>query len=335
MAQTVIFPEQTVEGFAFSAGDGAYATAIEAPFSLTAGETYLIVWDGQEYTYTAIDIVGAVAVGSETYDPCAIAFNPAAISGLPYDLVAILTASDAPSHTIAIYQGAAEQSGIILRDYRGEETVEYGVEGILLDTPDGGTKLYVSEDMIPEGVETTVELDFSGGDMVIAPGTGKAFSSVTIPVPENLAPENIPKDMEIAGIIGTLVGSGGDVKIANGTVTGNGSTVTVNHNMGVPPDVVIAWSNAPKTAYTAYFMTGFSAKVKQSLKTITSVYTTYSSSTQHVQSTASDTMSERTASGKYIHDPQENTFKIGPGDILGTDCYFGSGDISWLAIGGL
>ena len=59
-----------------------------------------------------------------------------------------------------------------------------------------------------ETVETTVALDFSGGDMVVMPEDGQSFSAVNIPKPVNLAPENIAEGVNIAGIIGIFAGAG-------------------------------------------------------------------------------------------------------------------------------
>lgn len=60
----------------------------------------------------------------------------------------------------------------------------------------------------PDPVETEVTLDFSEGDMEVVPDAGKLFSKVSIPVPENLIPENIAKDVIVAGITGTHEGGG-------------------------------------------------------------------------------------------------------------------------------
>ena len=57
--------------------------------------------------------------------------------------------------------------------------------------------------------ETTVELDFSSGDMIVEPTEGKFLSRVDIPKPETLVPENIAKDVNIAGVVGTHEGGGG------------------------------------------------------------------------------------------------------------------------------
>lgn len=64
-----------------------------------------------------------------------------------------------------------------------------------------------------EAEEVTVDLDFSEGDMVIAPEEDKVFSTVKIPKPDTLTPENIAKGVEIAGIVGTLAVSNAAIEI--------------------------------------------------------------------------------------------------------------------------
>ena len=55
--------------------------------------------------------------------------------------------------------------------------------------------------------EKTVELALANGNQVLTPTAGKNFSKVTITKPTTLTPENIRKDMDIGGVIGTLEGS--------------------------------------------------------------------------------------------------------------------------------
>lgn len=64
-----------------------------------------------------------------------------------------------------------------------------------------------------ETEEATVELDFSGGDMTVKPTEGKFLSRVDIPKPETLVPENIAKDVNIAGVVGTHEGGGGATEV--------------------------------------------------------------------------------------------------------------------------
>lgn len=80
--------------------------------------------------------------------------------------------------------------------------------------------------LINAASDTTVDLQMSNGNQVISPASGEYFSKVTVKKPTTLSPENIKKDVNIGGVVGTLAwgggGSGGDFK-ADGTVpmTGN------------------------------------------------------------------------------------------------------------------
>lgn len=60
-----------------------------------------------------------------------------------------------------------------------------------------------------EEIATTEELDMADGNMVITPNEGQAFSSVTINKPDTMLPENIKKDINIGGVVGTLESGGG------------------------------------------------------------------------------------------------------------------------------
>jgi hypothetical protein len=126
---------------------------------------------------------------------------------------------------------------IILKDKSGTEQT-YDYKKVSFRTPTEGEKaefifpnfaeLEVTENgeySVPEGVDgytkvkanvpvptlisgAEFELDFSDGDINIAAPDGYAFTGGTIKKPENLVPENIAKDVEIAGIVGTHEGGG-------------------------------------------------------------------------------------------------------------------------------
>lgn len=75
----------------------------------------------------------------------------------------------------------------------------------------GTTELITPEDMpshIPLPEEKTVELDFSAGAVEVTPSGSKLLTKVIIPVPANLTPENIAKDVDIAGVVGTMEACG-------------------------------------------------------------------------------------------------------------------------------
>ncbi len=134
---------------------------------------------------------------------------------------------------------------IILKDKSGTEQT-YDYKKVSFRTPTEGEKaefifpnfaeLEVTENgeySVPEGVDgytkvkanvpvptlitdAQLELDFSDGDMPISAPDGYAFTGGTIIKPETLIPENIAKDIVIAGIVGTHEGGGGAVE---GTAT--------------------------------------------------------------------------------------------------------------------
>lgn len=231
MAENVILAEQYLDGFSYDEHTGYYVFADETGwFSLEEGVVYHIVWDGVDYYLTSYGIVldeyEHIAVGNEAFvkgesttviEPFVVLYRPA------HDWAFILSADDSAAHNVGIYQVIEDEEpetpeGIILRDYKGEETTHYGMEMLEVDTTDGGTELYVRNDLIATPVETTVVLDFSTGDMEVTPADGQVFSKVIIPVPENLKPENIPKDENIAGVVGTLAG-GSNVKAITKFVT--------------------------------------------------------------------------------------------------------------------
>lgn len=144
---------------------------------------------------------------------------------------------------------------ILLKDRDGTPVAKEGVDkGINVLLTDGTEKIYVDSSEVPEPVTKTVELDFSESDsMTITPEDGQVFSSITIPKPKNLTEANIAADVDVAGIIGALVG-GGNVKASYGWLWGNGSTLVIPHGLGVVPDFAVilstdsggsAWKRVP------------------------------------------------------------------------------------------
>lgn len=56
----------------------------------------------------------------------------------------------------------------------------------------------------PKAEETkTLTPDFSSGNQVITPTSGKVLSQVTLTKPTDLLPENIAKDKNVCGVVGT------------------------------------------------------------------------------------------------------------------------------------
>lgn len=159
---------------------------------------------------------------------------------------------------------------IVLRDRNGKEINYHGIDYLNVKTPDGETQGYAAYDpetlvpenlvsgvvvgdvegalKVPQAVETTINPDFSAGDMEIVPEDGQVFSKVGILKPANLLPENITKDVDIAGVVGTLepqVESSGGNPVpwmfmavqANAfarLITGTSSPVSVKPSISIP-----------------------------------------------------------------------------------------------------
>ena len=126
----------------------------------------------------------------------------------------------------------------------------------------------------PDPVETEVTLDFSEGDMEVVPDAGKLFSKVSIPVPENLIPENIAKDVEIAGITGTHEGGGGSVEIRPLEVTENGIYVATGSVYGYSPVVVNVEQGADTDEINTILDQINGEKIGEKMYTVTFIYGT-------------------------------------------------------------
>lgn len=93
---------------------------------------------------------------------------------------------------------------IILKDRDGNDEIYEGITKVKFNTTDGGTQTF----MEGETTTVTVEPDFSEGNMTVAPEEGMFFSEVAVKKPDTLIPGNIAKDVDVAGVVGTLEGGG-------------------------------------------------------------------------------------------------------------------------------
>lgn len=67
----------------------------------------------------------------------------------------------------------------------------------------------VAGELIGEGVSKEVALSLADGDQTVEADPETLMSEVIIKKPETLLPENIAKDVEIAGVVGTMLGDDG------------------------------------------------------------------------------------------------------------------------------
>lgn len=116
--ETDFIPEQTFSGFAYDEGSGAYVYAGPAGASFTAGETYIVVWDGVSYTTEAtyMSEFGTVALGNlslmggeDTGEPF-MGYTMAAVDeegGTQY-VVGFGSLEEGETHTIRVYQRTSD-----------------------------------------------------------------------------------------------------------------------------------------------------------------------------------------------------------------------------------
>lgn len=124
-----------------------------------------------------------------------------------------------------------------------KEELELSVEVVengeyVMEAPEGKVYNKVSAKVaVPFKEEQikTIDIDFKNGDMQVAADAGKAMSSVRIPKPATLLPENIAEGIEIAGIVGTHVGGSADVRYVTFM---NGNTELYRKPVAVGDDCV-------------------------------------------------------------------------------------------------
>ncbi len=160
-----------------SGGDGT--VPLMQPIGLKTGSIYQILWNNVSYILEAKDIsyngIPAIAVGN------GIAWG-GEDNGLPFAI------GEIPEEYVSFTGGA------------------YG----LIIPLDGSITFKIGGYLIRDVEKLNVNLDFSQGDMTVVPEAGKLINRVDIQKPATLVPENIAKDVNVAGVVGTHEG-GGDI----------------------------------------------------------------------------------------------------------------------------
>ena len=149
---------------------------------------------------------------------------------------------------------------IVLKDMNGDDMFFEGVAAVKLNLDDGSTQIFSKG----EAIAKRIALDFSNGDMIVE-DEDKLFSTVKIYKPETLIPENIAKDVEIAGVVG-IHESGGLIDYVNdeyectNTVMGQYSnfkgvrSMTFHHLTSVAPECFANCSDLVKVDfYNAWY----------------------------------------------------------------------------------
>lgn len=140
----VLVEETTLDGFVQNSAYGLYFTYTTKPFSLVVGETYTVLWDGEEYVVTAQDAStlndGAemIAIGNGTAfgmsgnnEPFIIATDVSILFFFAAD-----PNDTAASHNVGIFQGAVTVKTLDEKylpmdaiDARIEEYISSALEG--------------------------------------------------------------------------------------------------------------------------------------------------------------------------------------------------------------
>lgn len=220
MGRKLIFSQVIpASDFSLNTDFGALAAyRYENDTPLAVGETYIVSWDGQEYECVAQDgdTVYPTLVFIGNAQPVGLAGNsePFIIgqtAQIPLNFFS-LTDTQPTQHSVEIYQlvedvepdtpdePAETPDGIVIHNPLGQRVVYGEYKKIRINRASGAQTIFSMGD----AEETTVELDFSKGNMAVIPEKETLFSKVNIPQPENLIAENIKKDVVVAGITGTL-----------------------------------------------------------------------------------------------------------------------------------
>ncbi|MBR5305933.1 MAG: hypothetical protein IKU47_03330 [Oscillospiraceae bacterium] len=160
---------------------------VTAPISITPvdmnyiieGATYEVMFNGYPFPCTAWKYEGLAPDGTQV------------------EIIAI-------GNTYLI-NGTMTNEPFIIGTINGEFTIVS-----MYETPSAtiGVSLDMSKDTILENVP--IALDFSAGNQTLTAEEGTAIKSAVIQKPETLIPENIAEGIDIAGVVGTLAGGGGD-----------------------------------------------------------------------------------------------------------------------------
>lgn len=111
--------------------------------------------------------------------------------------------------------------GKILLDLTGDTVTASALKSGATAHDATGTKI-TGTLTIPDSQTKTMDLDMASGDQVVKPDSGKVLSQVTVKKPSTLAAENIKKDVNIGGVVGTYEGSGGGLPSETWVLNPNG-----------------------------------------------------------------------------------------------------------------
>lgn len=96
--------------------------------------------------------------------------------------------------------------GKVLLDLTGDTVTESTLKKGATAHDATGTKI-TGTMTIPDSQAKTMDLNVASGDQIVKPDSGKVLSKVTIKKPSTFTAENIKKDVNIGGVVGTYAGA--------------------------------------------------------------------------------------------------------------------------------
>lgn len=209
-----ILKEQELES---EESEGVYVAIIPGAIDFTEEEIYTVYWDGTAYNSAGVCLGEGAGValgnttlpgGSNTGEPFLIEVN----TDEDYVMVVALNDTEPTTHTIAIYDTAVEDDdtvveddkSIVLYDRTGAPVTYTGIETITTDTPTEDVKAVFTRGQVIDGTE--IELQLENGDQRVSVPDGYLVKEATIKKPNTLLPQNIKKNVVVAGVLGEFAG---------------------------------------------------------------------------------------------------------------------------------
>ena len=277
-----------------------------------------------EVTYPSVQKVWLKSAESTEENTVLVPFSYGeAVENVPISL----DFSSGEDQTITAPDGTLVKSAVI------EKPVDLVAENIRR----GKVIANVEGDFIGNTEEIAVDgdndLTFAGGEsFVVEPSSAdKVISKVTISPPSELVPANIAKGVTIAGIEGTHEGGCGTQEIvrASGEYTPSAEgSITIEHNLGVIPDIIMIQCDSSKAGYL-YYVFASAEEIAQDDSIQRAIIWNASQNASFVGS--SSIFADDTSGYGFISSANPRKFDIG-GSIIknNTDATY-----SWAVIGGL